>query len=110
MFDKELKKGSTDVLVLAAIEDGPRHGYEIGRHIETQSESAFKLNASSLYPILYRLEKRGLVKGSWEPKGEGRKRRVYRLTAQGRKALARERLNFRAFIRAIEKAARIRHA
>lgn len=110
MFGKELKKGSTEVLVLSAIEERPRHGYEIGRLIERESDGAFKLNASSLYPILYRLEKKGLVRGDWETKGEGRRRRVYRLTAQGKKALARERHNFRAFIRALEKAARIRHA
>jgi PadR family transcriptional regulator len=109
MISRELKKGSTEVLILSLLEDGPRHGYEIGKLIESRSDGVLKLNAASLYPILYRLESRRLVQGSWERKGEGRRRRVYQLTPSGRKALSRERSSWRSFMSAIEKVARIRH-
>lgn len=108
MISRELKKGSTEVLILSLLENQPRHGYEIGKLIEARSDGVLKLNAASLYPILYRLETRRLVQGSWERKGEGRRRRVYRLTAAGKKVLARERSSWRSFVSAIEKVARIR--
>ena len=110
MISKELKKGSTEVLILSMLEDGPRHGYEIGKLIESRSEGVLKLHAASLYPILYRLESKRLVQGAWERKAGGRRRRFYRLTAAGRKLLSRERASFRSFVAAIEKVAGIRHA
>jgi PadR family transcriptional regulator len=110
LISKELKKGSTDFMILSLLEDGPRHGYEIGKLIETRSEGVLKLHAASLYPILYRLESKRLVQGAWERKAGGRKRRFYRLTAAGRKLLSRERGSWRAFVAAIDKVARVRHA
>lgn len=112
MTDRELKKGSTELLVLALIEDQPRHGYDIGKLIESRSEGVLSYNVASLYPTLYRLEKRKWIKGSWElPKSAGgRRRRFYRLTAAGRKVLAQRRSSWRSFIDAVERVARIRHA
>lgn len=110
MISKELKKGSTEILILSLLEDGPRHGYEIGKLIEVRSDGVLKLHAASLYPILYRLESKGLVRGTWERKVSGRRRRFYHLTTQGRKLLSRERRSWRSFVAAIDKVARIRHA
>jgi PadR family transcriptional regulator len=110
MISKELKKGSTEILILSLLEDGPRHGYEVGKLIETRSDGVLTLHAASLYPILYRLESKRLVRGEWERTKSGRKRRFYRLTAAGRKLLSRERSSWRSFVAAIDKVARIRHA
>jgi DNA-binding PadR family transcriptional regulator len=75
-FSKELKKGSADLLILALLEDRPRHGYEIGRLIEQKSQGALSYHIASLYPTLYRLEDAGLVEGHWVEKA-GQPRRRY---------------------------------
>ena len=110
MISRELKKGSTEILILSLLEDQSRHGYELGKLIESRSEGVLKLNAASLYPILYRLEARRLVKGRWDDRASGRRRRCYSLTAEGRKVLGRQRSSWRSFVDAIEKVAGIRHA
>ena len=107
---KELKKGSAELLILALIENRPRHGYEIGRLIEKKSSGALVYHTASLYPTLYRLEDRGLVEGRWVEKAGQRRRRYYRLTADGRTRLARERSIWRDFFLALHRVARIRHA
>lgn len=109
MISRELKKGSTDVLILSLLDDQPSHGYEIGKQIAERSGGVLKLNAASLYPILYRFEKKRWIKGAWHVR-DGRRRRTYSLTALGTKVLARERSSWRAFVDAIEKVTRIRHA
>ena len=83
---------------------------EIGKLIESRSDGVLKLNAASLYPILYRLEKRKWIKGSWAKKDAGRRRRYYRLTATGKKVLAKQRRSWRSFVDAIDKVTRVRHA
>jgi PadR family transcriptional regulator, regulatory protein PadR len=75
MFDRELKKGSADLLILSLVEIRPRHGYEIGKVIEERSEGSLRFNVASLYPLLYRLEKRGLIAGRWVEKAGQRRRR-----------------------------------
>ena len=113
MISRELKKGSTEILILSLLEDQPRHGYEIGKLIDARSEGVLKLNAASLYPILYRLEKRRWIKGGWESKDTKRRRRYYRLTASGRKVLEKQRRSWHSFVDAIDKVAgisRSRHA
>ena len=107
---KELKKGSADLLILALVEDRPRHGYEIGRLIGERSRGALSYHVASLYPTLYRLEDRGFIEGRWVEKAGQRRRRYYRLTAAGRKTLARERSAWQNFVLAIDRVARIRHA
>ena len=110
MISRELKKGSTEILILSLLEDQSRHGYELGKLIESRSEGVLKLNAASLYPILYRLEARKWIKGSWEKQDGARRRRCYTLTAAGKKMLLTQRKSWRSFVDAIEKVAGIRHA
>ena len=102
---KELKKGSADLLILALIEDRPRHGYEIARLITERSHGALSYHVASLYPTLYRLEDSGLVEGRWVEKTGQRRRRYYRLTTAGRKKLASERSIWQHFFLAIDRVA-----
>jgi DNA-binding PadR family transcriptional regulator len=69
-FDRELKKGGAELLVLSLLEARPRHGYEVRKMIDARSDGALKFNAASLYLLLYRLEKRGWIEGS--SRGESR--------------------------------------
>lgn len=105
-FSKELKKGSADLLILALVEDRPRHGYEIGRLIEQRSQGALSYHIASLYPTLYRLEDEGLVEGRWVEKAGQRRRRYYRLTFEGRKVLAAQRSTWESFVAAIHRVTR----
>ena len=107
---KELKKGSADLLILALVEDRPRHGYEISRLIDERSRGALSYHTASLYPTLYRLEDKGLIEGRWVEKAGQRKRRYYRLTADGRKRLARERSIWQDFFVALRRVAGVRHS
>jgi transcriptional regulator len=109
-LDREMKKGSAEMLVLAMLEDRPRHGYDIAKVIETRSGGTITFQAASLYPILYRLEKRGLIEGRWVEKAGERRRRFYTLTSAGRDVLKRQRSFWKEFIRALDRVAAIRHA
>lgn len=100
-IDRDLKKGSAELLVLSLLEAQQRHGYEIGKLIETRSKGAVRFRAASLYPLLYRLEDRGYIQGRWMEKAGQRRRRFYRLTALGRKILAERRCGWAAFVEAI---------
>ena len=91
-FDRELKKGGAELLVLSLLEARPRHGYEVRKLIEARSDGVLKFNAASLYLLLYRLEKRGWIEGRWVEKAGQRRRRCYKLTKDGKKALAAQRL------------------
>ena len=110
MTDHEAKKGSAELLILALLEDHMRHGYEISRLIEDRSGGALRFNAASLYPILYRLEAEGMIRGRWVEKAGQRRRRYYRLKAKGRQALAERRRDWLEFVRALERVARLSHA
>lgn len=92
----ELLHGTLDVMILKALSDGPRHGYEIARHIRTSTEDAVVVEDGSLYPALYRLEARGLARGDWGVSA-GRRARFYRLTAAGHRALVTETRRWAAF-------------
>jgi transcriptional regulator len=106
-ISKELRKGSADLLVLALIEDRPRHGYEIARLIGERSDGALQYHVASLYPTLYRLEDQGLIEGRWVEKAGQRRRRYYRLTAAGRRMLTRERSVWQQFFQALDRVAGI---
>src|SRR5258706_14986672 len=95
-LDRELKKGSAELLILALLEEKTRHGYEIGKLIDERSEGVVRFHVASLYPLLYRLERRGWVEGGWEPAG-GRRRRLYQHTASRRHASASQRAPRRRF-------------
>lgn len=96
------KKGTAEFLVLAQLEEGRSHGYEIASQIQRRSRGALSFNAASLYPVLYRLERRGLISGKWVEKPGERRRRFYTLTKSGRKVLASQRQNWTAFIEAVQ--------
>jgi len=102
---KELKKGSADLLILALVEDRPRHGYEMAQLIEQRSQGALSYHVPSLYPTLYRLEDLGQLEGRWVEKIGQRRRRYYRITAAGRKRLASERSIWQNFFLAIDRVA-----
>ena len=110
MSGRELKKGSAEFLVLSLLEERPRHGYEIGKLIETRSRRQIVFRIGSLYPILCRLEDRGYIQGRWVEKEGERRRRFYRLTPEGRKFLAKQRNLWEQFVAAVNQVARPRHA
>ena len=103
-------KGSADILVLALVEDRSRHGYEIGKLIEERSGGVLKFHIASLYPMLYRLEQRGLIAGRWVEKTGQRRKRYYKITAEGRRVLASQRSKWEEFIIALARVAGLRHA
>jgi transcriptional regulator len=104
----ELKRGSTELLILALLEEQPRHGYEIARLIDERSDGEITFHVASLYPTLYRLEDKGLLDGRWVERAGQRRRRYYRITAQGRKALASQRNAWDSFFLALNRVARVR--
>ena len=110
MLDHEVKRGSTEMLILALVEDRPRHGYEIAKLIQDRSEGVLQFHVASLYPLLYRLEKRGLIKGRWVEKPGQRRRRFYKLTVNGQKILAEQRRTWKDFFAALDRVARINPA
>lgn len=110
MFSRELKKGTTPLLVLALLEHEPRHGYELSKLIETRSGGAVRVQAASLYPLLYRLERKRWIEGRWVEKAGQRRRRYYRLTAEGARQLATQRRGWLAFVQAIASVAGVEYA
>jgi transcriptional regulator len=107
---RELKRGSTELLILALLEERDRHGYDLARLIDARSRGEITFHVASLYPTLYRMEDRGLIEGRWIEKAGQRRRRYYRLTGAGRKMLASQRGVWENFFNALNRVARIRHA
>ena len=105
-----MKKGSAELLILSLVEARPRHGYEISKLIESRSRGVLGFNVASLYPLLYRLEKRGWVRGAWETSDSGRRRRCYRLTPQGKKKLSPIRKEWDELFRALRRLTKVSHA
>ena len=106
----EWKKGSAELLILSLVEARPRHGYEISKLIQHRSGGAVRFHVASLYPLLYRLEKRDWIEGKWVEKAGQRRRRYYRLTRQGRRVLASQRRGWQAFVAAINRIVEVEHA
>lgn len=100
MAGEELK-GHLDLLVLSALAEGPSHGYLLIERLRARSGGAFDLPEGTVYPVLHRLERNGLLSSAWT-EAAGRRRRVYRLTRRGRGALARREREWRRFSRAVE--------
>jgi PadR family transcriptional regulator, regulatory protein PadR len=108
--DQTLKKGTAELLILAQLETRSSHGYEIAQLIEARSNGAVAFHVASLYPILYRLERRELIAGRWVEKAGQRRRRYYSLTPAGRKMLAAQRRTWSAFMQAVQAAAGLDYA
>lgn len=103
----ELKRGSAELLVLAVLEGTPRHGYEVGKLIDDRSGGILRFHVASLYPMLYRMERRGWINGKWIEKAGQRRRRYYRLTPEGREALAAQRTSWHELLTALHRVAGI---
>src|SRR6266498_5910863 len=110
MLQRELKRGSTELLILALLDERDRHGYDLAQLIEERSGGEISFHAASLYPTLYRMEEKNLIEGRWVEKPGQRRRRYYRLTAAGRKALASQRNVWDNFFAALNRVAHIRPA
>ena len=110
MFEQELQKGTTPFLILALLEAEPRHGYELSKLIERRSRGTLTIHAASLYPLLYRLERQGLVKGRWVEREGQRRRRYYGLTAAGSRELEAKRRSWREFVAAVGQVAGVSYA
>ena len=109
-LDRELKKGSAELLILSLLEARPRHGYELSKLIHTRSDGQLTFHIDSLYPLLYRLEERGWIKGTWVEKEGERRRRFYRVTAEGRRVLARQRKTWETFVESVRRITGGEHA
>jgi len=108
--EHSLKKGTAELLVLAQLEEEPRHGYDIALRIEQRSNGTVTFNVASLYPVLYRLEAKGDIAGRWVERAGQRRRRFYKLTPAGAQVLKSQRSTWRAFADAISRIAGIDHA
>lgn len=110
MLDRELKKGSAELLILSLVEVRARHGYEISKLIDERSGGRLHFKVASLYPLLYRLEERGWISGKWVEKAGERRRRFYRITPEGKRMLAAQRDHWRAFVESIARITEGEHA
>jgi PadR family transcriptional regulator len=109
-LDRELKRGSAELLILSLLDTRPRHGYELSKLIYLRSGGQLKFHIDSLYPLLYRLEERGWIKGAWVEKPDERRRRFYKVTAEGRRVLAQQRKTWAAFVEAVRRVTGGEHA
>ena len=105
--ENDLKRGTAELMVLAVLETRARHGYEIARFIDDRSGGVLRFHVASLYPMLYRMERRGWIDGTWVEKAGQRRRRFYKLTPAGRKVLAQQRASWRELLGALQRVAGI---
>jgi transcriptional regulator len=110
VLDRELKRGSAELLILSLLDARPRHGYELSKLIRVRSGCQLTFHIDSLYPLLYRLEERGWIKGTWVEKPAERRRRYYKVTSQGRRVLAEQRKTWAAFVEAVRRVTGGEHA
>jgi transcriptional regulator len=103
--ETELKRGSADLMILAVLEGRARHGYDIAKLIDDRSGGVLRFHVGSLYPMLYRMERRGWIDGKWIEKSGQRRRRYYRLTTAGRKVLVEQRTSWRELLVALQRVA-----
>ena len=109
-LDRELKRGSAELLILSLLDARPRHGYELSKLIHQRSGGQLTFHIDSLYPLLYRLEERGWIKGTWVEKAAERRRRFYAVTPEGRDVLAQQRKTWEAFVEAVRRVTGDDHA
>lgn len=109
-LDRELKKGSAELLILSLLDAQPRHGYQLSKLIDSRSGGQLTFHIDSLYPLLYRLEERGWIKGTWVEEPNERRRRFYKVTVEGRRVLAEQRKTWAAFVEAVRRVTGGEHA
>ena len=102
-LDRELKRGSAELLILSLLEARPRHGYDLSKLIKARSQGQLTFHIDSLYPLLYRLEERNWIQGTWVEKAGERRRRYYKVTPEGRKVLAEQKKTWAAFVEAVHR-------
>src|SRR5260370_32534744 len=107
MVGSGVKRGTAELAILSVLQTGELHGYEIARRIEQQTGGKLKFTLASLYPLLYRMEKRGWVRGEWQTSDSGRRRRRYRLTSSGQKKAAPLRAEWSELFQAVRQLARV---
>jgi DNA-binding PadR family transcriptional regulator len=95
---QNLSRSCNEVVVLTFIEEGPKHGYQLAVDSDEKADGYFRFQHGTLYPILHKLEKQGLIKGVWSNEGPRGKRKSYRLTRKGRRFLDQQRDSWRDFI------------
>ena len=110
MIGTGVKKGTAELAILSVLEDGRLHGYEMARRIEKQTKGTLSFTLAALYPMLYRMEKRGWIRGAWETGSNGRRRRCYRLTPAGKKKLAPLRTEWSELFAALRRLAGVSNA
>ena len=94
----QIKKGSTETLILALVADRPMYGYELTQELRKRSNGYFDMKEGLLYPTLHRMQKEGLVSAEWKEPGSGRRRKYYAITAAGTEALGEQKEEWRAFM------------
>jgi DNA-binding PadR family transcriptional regulator len=110
MIGTGVKKGSAELAILSVLENGPLHGYELARHIETETKGALSFSLAALYPMLYRMEQRHWIHGKWQTSSSGRRRRCYRLTSAGKKKLSPLRDEWTELFGALRRLAKVSNA
>ena len=101
-MERELKRGTLELVLLALLKDGDRYGYEIVTELAERTNGRFEMKEGTLYPVLYRLEEAALVEPYWQTQERGVPRKYYRMTAAGRAALRSQREEWRAFVSVVE--------
>jgi PadR family transcriptional regulator, regulatory protein PadR len=110
MAGSGIKRGTAELAILSVLETGELHGYEIARRIEQQTRGKLRFTLASLYPLLYRMEKRGWVRGAWQLSPTRRRRRCYRLTSAGKKKLSPLRAEWSELFHALRQLAKVADA
>jgi PadR family transcriptional regulator PadR len=110
MIGAGIKRGTAELAILSVLEGGALHGYEMARRIEEQTKGSLRFTLAALYPMLYRMEQRGWIRGSWETGGNGRRRRCYRLTSAGKKKLTPLRKEWAELFGALRRLTKVSHA
>jgi PadR family transcriptional regulator, regulatory protein PadR len=110
MVGAGVKRGTAEFAVLSVLEGGAMHGYEMARRIEQQTKGALRFTLAALYPMLYRMEKQGWIRGAWETGSNGRRKRCYRLTPAGRKKLSPLRREWAELFRALQRLRKVADA
>jgi PadR family transcriptional regulator, regulatory protein PadR len=106
----QIARGSAELAILALLDEQPLYGFEISKRIDERTSGALHFTLASLYPMLYDIEKRGLIAGHWQSNQAGRDRRYYSLTPAGKKQLMPLRQEWRGFFQALDQLAGVSHA